>query len=107
MKNYIAEGEVIPVVTPSGGYTSGTMYLVGDIPGVAVITTVEGAIGSISIEGVYELPKASGAIAIGKLCYWDDSAKNITGTASSNKTAGYCYEAAASAATTVKVALMR
>jgi len=107
MKNFIAEGEVLAVVAGASGIISGDPVLVGDIVGVAITSAAEGSIASVSLEGVYELPKATGAIAQGKKVYYITATKNMTGTVGSNTLAGIAYEDAASADTTVKVALYR
>ena len=103
MKNYICEGEKIQVIAPSGGYTSGTGYLIGDKFAVAEISAVEGATCVLRNEGVFELPKSTGAVAIGKRVFWDDTAKKVTGTALANTLIGYAYSAAASADATMQV----
>lgn len=106
MKNYIQEGDVIEVVTPAGGYTSGQLVTVGELVGVATTTTLENETAAISICGVYEVDKATGAITQGAKCYHDVSTGKITTTASSNKLAGYAWLAAANGDTTVKVRLL-
>jgi len=107
MINFIADGEVLEVLATSatGAIVSGTALLVGDIVGVPIISAAIGEKASVALEGVYELPKATGAIAQGKKVYWIVATSNFTGTVGSNVFAGYAYEAAASADTTVKVAL--
>lgn len=47
--------------------------------------------------------KATGALTIDDLVYWDNSAKNVTKTATSNKFIGYVKEAVASADTHVRI----
>lgn len=106
MTNYVCEGERIQVVTPSGGYVSGTGYLVGDKFCVASLTTAEGEVNVMYNEGVFILPKATGAIAIGKRVFWDDSAKKVTATATANTLIGYAYVAAASGDATMQVLLV-
>lgn len=105
MKNFIAHGEVIEV-TATAAITSGEAVVIGDTVGVAIISGAIGDKVSCAQEGVYELPKAAGAIiAQGKKCYFVVADKNITGTAGSNIFAGYAYEGAAAADATVKVKL--
>lgn len=104
MKNFIADGKVIEV-TATAAITSGEAVVIGDTVGVAIISGAIGDKVSCAQEGVYELPKAAGAIAQGKKCYFVVADKNITGTAGSNIFAGYAYEGAAAADATVKVKL--
>lgn len=47
--------------------------------------------------------KATGALTIDDLIYWDDTAKNVTKTATSNTFIGYPKEAAASADTHIRI----
>lgn len=55
------------------------------------------------VVGVFEFPKATGALTTGASVYWDPAASNITSTATNNIPAGMVVDDAASAATTVKV----
>ncbi len=72
MKNYIQEGEILEVVTPSGGYTAGVLYFQGSLFGVAALTTASGEYNQLNTEGVFELTKAaSQAWAIGDPIHWD------------------------------------
>lgn len=72
MKNYIQQGDILEVVTPSGGYTSGVLYFQGILFGVAVLTSVSGDPNQLKTTGVFELTKAaSQAWAIGDPIYWD------------------------------------
>lgn len=108
MKNFVAKGETIAVVTPAGGYTSGQPVVVGDTVGVSSGKYAEDDTAIINMCGVYELPKvASGAIAVGKKVYLLADGTAITATATSNTFAGYAYEAAADGATTINVLLAR
>lgn len=72
MQNFIAQGETIEVVTPSGGYTSGVLYFQNGIFGVAVLTSLVGEANQLKTTGVFELAKApSQAWAVGDPVYWD------------------------------------
>jgi predicted RecA/RadA family phage recombinase len=106
MKNYVQDGNVIDV-TVAAGIASGVGLLVGQMFGV---TQKAGAIGDvvpIVIEGVFDLKYTVAAtIAVGDLIYWDDTAKNVTKTSTSNKKIGYAVAAAASAAATARVRLV-
>jgi predicted RecA/RadA family phage recombinase len=84
----------------------GKGFLVGSIFAVASNDTLSGAAVEGVIVGVHDLVKASGvAVAAGARVYWDDSAKAVTGTASSNKLIGVCIVVAASADATIRVRL--
>lgn len=91
--------------TPSSAMAAGDVVVLGDLVAVAVVAIPANKLGAVSIDGVFELPKASGAIAQGVIVYWDAAASNVTTTAGSNKRAGKAAYAQASGDTTVKVLL--
>ena len=105
MKNYVRDGDRIPLVAPSGGVVAGTGYLIGALFAVAVASAAEGLEFTGQIEGVVTLPKASGAITQGAALYWDNTAKNVTTTSSGNTKIGHAAAAQALGDTTVKVRL--
>lgn len=104
-KNLKALGEVYDY-TATAAISSGDLVAMSDTVGVAL---ADGAIGdtiAVRVEGVFELPKATGtALAQGKKLYLDATAGNIVGLATGNTYAGKAYVAADSAATTVQVAI--
>lgn len=75
-KNYIQPGEVIDWVNGTGSAkTSGSVIAMGQTLGVALVDIANGATGSVQIQGVFEVPKVSGAvIAAGESLVWDVSA---------------------------------
>lgn len=88
MKNYLQEGDVIRMTAPYN-VAAGAGLLVGSMFGVAQITVLSGALVDAATEGVFVLAKATGAAwTEGARIYWDDSAKNCTTTASTNKLIG-------------------
>lgn len=101
MKNYIQPGMNLEVVAPAA-VSSGDGVMVGDLFGVAAGDAVSGATVVLVTEGVFELPKASGAVlSQGEKCYWhtaitDDDTKPLV---------GYAVEAAGSGVLKVKVKL--
>lgn len=104
MTNYVQPGNVIPV-TLAANISSGDALAIGTVVGVATCSGVIGQVVNFSLEGVYELPKASGAMTIGAVLYWDATANNLTTTALNNTEAGICFEGVGSSATTVKIKL--
>ena len=104
MKNTIAQGDVLPYVVPAGGVISGGLVLVGSLVGVAVTTGAEDDVVSVNIKGVYEVAKITGAVAQGQALYHNGTA-SLTTVVSTNKLAGYAYEAALSAPLLVKCIL--
>ena len=105
MKNYIQKGDVMTVTAPAA-ITSGAGVLVGSIFGVAVRAAAVGTDVDICVTDVFILPKLTGAAwTQGQRLYWDDIAKNVTGTASTNKLIGVAALAAAAGDTTGTVRL--
>lgn len=73
-KNQVQCGEIIQV-TAGSAITSGSVVKVGQILGVALADIAAGDTGSVAIEGVFTVPKVSGAvIAQGESLTWDVSA---------------------------------
>lgn len=106
MKNYISTGERIKVVAPSGGLTAGQPYLVGSKVVVVVSGGVEGATVAAMTEGVFELNKATGAVAIGQPLFWDNTNSVLTTVnAAGNVLVGYAFKAALSADVTAFVVI--
>lgn len=85
----IAVGDVVPLTACVG-------VALGDIP--------NGAVGSVKLTGVWEMPKAAGtAFAVGDKLYWDTAASNLTKTDTATIPAGICVEAVAEVATVAKI----
>jgi len=82
MQGPIQEGEILSIAAPYG-VASGGGALIGALFGVAITALASGEIGSFMLEGVHELPKATGARA-----YWNDTNKNVTASASGNTLIG-------------------
>lgn len=104
MKNYVQPGNVLPL-TMAAAVKSGDGVLVGTLFGVTATDGASGAVVECALSGVYELPKATGAITQGQAIYWDAGAKKVTGTAASNRLVGAAIEAAVSGAATLRVRL--
>ncbi|MET3892789.1 putative RecA/RadA family phage recombinase [Bosea sp. OAE506] len=105
MKNYVRDGDRIPLIAPAGGVVSGTGYLIGALFAVAVHSAAAGVEFTGQTEGVVTLPKATGAITQGALVYWDNAAKNVTTTSAGNTKIGYAAAAQLSGDATVNVRL--
>lgn len=104
MKNSIQEGEVLALAAPYA-VASGGGALIGAIFGVAVTALANGEVGSFQLEGVYSLPKATGAATLGARAYWDNTNKNVTATVGSNTLIGVFTAAYASGDTLANVRL--
>ncbi|MEX0645596.1 MAG: DUF2190 family protein [Parvularculaceae bacterium] len=104
MRNFIQKGDTLSLTAP-GVLKSGDGFLSGLIFGVAVKDAASGAKVDAVVEGVVELPKAAGVVTEGALVYWDNTAKNVTTTATNNTLIGKASAAAADAATLIRVRL--
>lgn len=102
MKNYVQDGRVLDLTAPAGGLASGQAALIGGLFAVATKAAAAGVKVSMAVEGVFVLPKATGAgLTEGQKAYWTGT--QISGTASGNTLIGHVIEDAASDATEVKV----
>ena len=103
MKNYIQDGKTISF-TPTAAVASGEAVLLGMLLVVAIGAIAANTAGEGVTEGVFELPKKStDVVTQGADLYWDDTAKNLTITASTNKFVGKAWAAAANPSATVWV----
>lgn len=88
MRNFVQSSEKLVVTAP---YTvaSGAGCLVGSLFGVAESAAASGAQVNLVLDGVVDLAKATAqAWTAGARLYWDDTAKNVTTTVSTNKLIG-------------------
>ena len=106
MKNYICEGERIETVAPSGGITSGDLFLIGSKVAVSQDTAAGGAAIVGYLSGVFSVPKAVGAITIGQPLYFHSGDGNVSTVAAGGVLAGYAYVAALSADAKVQMLLV-
>lgn len=104
MKNFVQPGHNLDLVAPRD-LTSGAGFLVGSIFAVASLAVAAGAVVAGVTEGVFELPKAAGAVTQGQKIYWDNTAFNVTTTSTSNTQIGVATAAAASGDATARVKL--
>lgn len=88
MKTFIQPGDVVTVVAPATT-VSGQGVLVGDMFGVALTGAASGVNVEIAVTGVVTLPKAAGTINPGVRVFWDNTAGNVTTTATDNRCIGW------------------
>lgn len=107
LATYWQRGEAIDYKNETGAaIPANTLLIVGSVLGVAGTDIPVGEVGSLHVEGVFEIPKkASTAVTAGaKITYTDaDGASPASG---SNPVYGYAVEAAAAEAATVLVKLL-
>ncbi|WCT73934.1 DUF2190 family protein [Sphingomonas naphthae] len=104
MKNFVQQGDNLDLVAPRN-LTSGAAFLVGSIFAVASVDAVSGAALAGVTRGVFDLPKAAGAVTQGAKLYWDNTNFVVTTTASGNTLIGVATQAAASGDATARVKL--
>jgi predicted RecA/RadA family phage recombinase len=104
MKNMIQPGEIL-VLTAPYDRSSGQGALIGSIFGIAQVDVLSGSDAAFAVEGVFDISKASGAVTQGVKLYWDNTAKNVTTTSTSNTLIGVATAAAASGDSTARVRL--
>lgn len=104
--NYVAPGDPVKMLAPTGGVVSGTAYLIGALFGVAGNTAAQGIEFPLHTVGIWNLPKATGVNWVqGAKLYWDDTAKNVTNVSSGNTLIGTSREAQINGDTFVNVRL--
>ena len=96
--------------TPGSDVAAGDVVVQGDLVGVADVAIAANRLGSLSVEGVFDFPKATGgstAIAAGTDVYWDegDTEAKADDEAGANKLIGKTVAAAADGDATVRVKL--
>jgi predicted RecA/RadA family phage recombinase len=105
MKNYVQKGENLTIPAPYT-VTSGGFLKSGLIFGVASGDALTGADVDVVTVGVFELPKVSTDVfAVGAAVYWDNTAKLMTSTTTSNTKIGVAVKAAANPSGSVNVRL--
>lgn len=110
--NFIQPGTVLDYVNNSGAaISSGDVVVVGGVLGVALTDIDAGATGSVQTQGVFRVPKVSGAvIAQGESLTWDVSAgafdDNAATPATGDVTGPCAYAAAAAGNGTTTVDVM-
>lgn len=101
--NYEQPGDILQH-TASSDIEAGDGVVVGSRFGVALVDIPNGKTGSVQMEGVFRLPKVSGALSQGAKVYWNG--EKITATSSDNTEAGYVFEGVASGDGDVLVKLL-
>lgn len=108
--NYIQPGKVLDYTNAGSAIASGDVVRIGKILGVALVDIATNATGSVQIEGVFEVPKVSGAvIAVGENLTWDASAAAFDDNAATPATGdvtgppAIAFEGAGNGVTTLKV----
>lgn len=102
--NYVQPGQVLTLTAPSGGVTSGSGHVIGDLFVVALHDAASGESFEGQLTGVWSLPKTSAqAWTEGASIYWDGS--KATTEEASNTLIGHAASAAANPTSTGLVRL--
>lgn len=110
MKNFVQNGAVIDY-TAGADISAGAVVELQHCLGVAVADIANGETGAVAIEGVFTLPKVSGAVfVVGEKLIWDTSADAFDDSAATPATgdltgAAIAVKAGANGETTCTVKL--
>jgi len=108
MKNDVQNGDYIEF-TAGATITSGQLVQVGSLHGVSVTDVANGAKGTLAMEGVFTLPKLTGAAGdattAGGPVYFSSGSVSGSDSSGTRKLVGHSLAAAAQAVTTVQVRL--
>lgn len=107
MKNFIQEGDRLDMPAPYA-VSSGGGALVGALFGVAVTDLALNEVGTFALEGVFTLPKATGASTGGTggaKAYWVTATKNVSAASSGNTLIGVFAATCADGDATCRVRL--
>ena len=104
---FVCEGNAIDY-TPSSAVAAGDVVVQTDLIGVAKQPIAANTPGSLSVSGVFDFPKATGAdtgLAAGVKAYWDatDKQAKADDESGANKLLGKTIQAAADADATVRI----
>lgn len=109
----VANGDALDY-TPGSAKVAGDMIAIGPRAFPTVVNLAANELGAVMTEGLFDVPKATGALNAGDAIYWDASGTpNVgdassgaaTATSASNKFVGYATADAASDAKYVRVRL--
>jgi predicted RecA/RadA family phage recombinase len=85
--NAVSDGKVLQWTNGGSAVAAGDPVVIGNVIGVALVAIAGGATGSVAIEGIFTMPKVSGAvIAQGESLSWDVSAGAFDDNAASPST---------------------
>lgn len=103
MKNKVSEGRTFDFAVTAEDVKSGDVVVAGDMAGIALTDGKVGETIAVAVEGVYSLPKGSGAINQGKKVYFSAAEKNIVTTDTDTVFVGYAWRAAAAGDPVIQV----
>lgn len=103
--DFVQEGAAVDY-TPDADLPAGSVVVQGDLVGITKHDIKNGVLGSISVEGVFDIAKDPAiSISVGAKVYWDATNGHSVTTATGNKLLGKAVDAAGSTVTTVRIRL--
>lgn len=114
MARFVQEGKTIDY-TPGTAVAAGKPIVIDDIVGITNRDIAANTLGALTIAGVFDVEKVTGAVTNGQDLYWDSDGDPVGGTAGSGAMttnaadgvfAGIAVKAAAESDTTVRMALV-
>lgn len=106
MKNYIQEGDVVTSIAPSGGVSSGKLYLIGSLIVLASVSVAENEEFEGVTKGVFEFSKTSAnAPSQFDNAYWDAVNEEVTTVSTGNTLVGVFMESYSNGSTLAQVRL--
>ena len=102
---FIHDGRAVDF-TPTVDVTAGSVVVQGDLVGITKRDVKADTLGSIAVEGVFDIAKTSAdVINAGDKVYWDADDEVVVTTALDNTLVGKAVAAAGAGTTTVRVLL--
>lgn len=104
---YVHKGDSIDH-TPAANVAAGDVVVQGDLVGIAKLDIPADTLGSLSVTGIYDVPKIGGpgmAMTTGTKLYWDSANKYATPTEIDGKYMGKAVADAGDNDATVRVKL--
>lgn len=101
---FVQDGKAIDY-RPSEAVAAGDVVVQGTLIGIARLDIAANTLGSLAVVGVFDAPKAIGAITVGAAVYWDATNSKVTTTATDNPYLGKAILAAESADASVRFLL--
>lgn len=98
--------------TPGAAVAAGDVVVQGDLIGIAKRPVAANELGALAVEGVFDVPKATGAstaITVGSTVYWDvtEGVAKTDDESAANKLLGKTVKAAGDSDATVRVRLIQ
>ena len=105
MATFVQQGAAVDY-TPTVDTPAGAVVVQGDLLGITKHIIKANALGSIAVEGVFDIEKDPAAtIAVGAKVYWDATASQAVTVATGNKQLGKAVAAAGASTSTVRARL--